>query len=384
MSTLENAISLIRQGRKAEAQPMLQALIKSDPRNIQAWFWYVETCSALEKRVQALEMCLKMNPGNPQVTQALQRFQAQLPAMPIQPESPKPVTPSPAFSHYEEKTTPPPDDDRFDYGAFRSSFEPEEKTPASYQNDYGYGYAFEEEAAQPASRQKQPWEMEPAEYVDNSMLSRSKSRKPVHTYGALDVWATALTVQDVKAYEDFLDDPKAGIGRAFTWVAIAGLVSALTLPFVILINPQFADAASMPELQTAGASSFLVILTIIAVFVVPISSIINLAISGGFQHFLAMFFGGTGNYTRTVYALAAFITPISILTSLIAIVPYLGPCLITLIGLYSVVLNVRALRAAHSLSVGAALGVLFAPSILVFIFACVLFFLAGGTGLIPS
>ncbi len=71
MPDMQQAIDLIKQGRKREAQPILEAHIHSNPHDIKSWFWYVETLDSMEKRVQLLEVCLKQNPGNPQVIKAL-------------------------------------------------------------------------------------------------------------------------------------------------------------------------------------------------------------------------------------------------------------------------------------------------------------------------
>lgn len=76
MAEIKQAIYLINQGRKREAQSILTELIRSNPQEITAWFWYVETLDALEKRIQLLETCLKQNPGNPQVTKALEMLRA--------------------------------------------------------------------------------------------------------------------------------------------------------------------------------------------------------------------------------------------------------------------------------------------------------------------
>ena len=71
MSDIQQAIDLIKQGRKKDAQPILETHIRANPHDIKSWFWYVETLDSAEKRIQLLEVCLKQNPGNPQVTNAL-------------------------------------------------------------------------------------------------------------------------------------------------------------------------------------------------------------------------------------------------------------------------------------------------------------------------
>ena len=76
MTNIKQAISLINQGRKKEAQPLLTEIIRAHPQEIPAWFWYVETLDSPEKRIQVLETCLRQNPGNLQVSKALELLRA--------------------------------------------------------------------------------------------------------------------------------------------------------------------------------------------------------------------------------------------------------------------------------------------------------------------
>ena len=395
MSDLNQAIQMIRQGRKTEAQQILQNVIKADPKNIQAWFWYVETCSTTDQRIQALEACLKVNPGNPQVTQALQQFRGMqtLAPAPVQPEPEKPA--APVYSYQEEEPEPRTNDNLYGSDSWRSnsydsnSYEPaqnsaylyeEEKPAALYQDDFNSYESFrsEPEPVKSAPKPKQSWETGPSDYVDNSMLSKPKG--VIRTYSDFDVWLTALTAQDEKSYADLLHDPEMGLGRAFTWMAIAGVISALTLPIQLIITPDFAALLETPEVrQLVGGNvnqvALLIMITIIAVITSPISAILSVAINGGIQHFLSLFFGGGGNYTRTVYALSAFLAPTTVITSLLVLVPVVGSCLSFPIAIYNFVLNIRALKAAHSLTNGAAIGVVLAPAFLVFMIACLIVFM---------
>ena len=76
MIEIQQAIDLIRQGHKKEAAPILEGFIRSNPQDVTSWFWYAETLDSLEKRIQLLEACLKQNPGNAQVIQALEMLRA--------------------------------------------------------------------------------------------------------------------------------------------------------------------------------------------------------------------------------------------------------------------------------------------------------------------
>lgn len=64
----------------------------------------------------------------------------------------------------------------------------------------------------------------------------------------------------------------------------------------------------------------------------------------------------------------------TMVTSFLAVIPLVGQCLAIPLAFYNLVLNVRALKAAHSLTNAAAIGVVLAPSIIVFIFICLIVF----------
>jgi len=74
---LKTAIELIRSGQKQSAQNILQPILKADVHNIPAWFWYVETCSTVEQRLQILEVCAKFNPDSPEVKAAVDTLRKQ-------------------------------------------------------------------------------------------------------------------------------------------------------------------------------------------------------------------------------------------------------------------------------------------------------------------
>jgi hypothetical protein len=354
MPDLNNAIQLIRQGQKEEGQRILEAVIKAEPGNIAAWFWYVETCPTVERRIQVLEVCLRANPGNAQAAQALQALKSIQPAQASL--TPPPVAPKPAAPQS------PPQTDYFDN---KPIYAPAATSAAPQQSPVN---------------QKKPWEQDSAAYVDNSMLSKPKPA--ARSYAFYDVWMTVMLTQDVESYADVLKDPDAGIERAFVWMACAGIANALAIPIALLMNPAFAQIIADPEFQSVSGgldlTAFIGIFTLIMLFSLPIANIINLALNGAIQNFLAVFFGGNGYYSRTVYALAAYLAPLTIITSLLYLIPFVGQCLASLLGFYGVYMNIRALRASHSISAGSAFGVLIAPGILFMLFACFIMFLVSG------
>jgi hypothetical protein len=372
MSDLNNAIQLIREGRKEEAQQLLEPLLKAEPANIQAWFWYVEICSTLEKRIRVLEVCLKMNPGNSQVMQTLQTLRNKQPSQATFTPPPAP-SPKPVVSQPPQPTSP-------DIATYKYELE----EPIYFDDTLAYDPVEENTAqGQSTGNKKKTWDKDYTAYEDTSMLSKDKPAR--RSYAFYDVWMTVLSMTRMDTYVKMLDDPEAGAGRAFEWMAYSGIISGLLLPLSILANPQFAQLKNMPELArlfgNTETTAFLVMLALVMALLTPIFSVIGLAISAGIQNFLAGFMGGTGDYGSTAYALAAYLAPIAILSAAIGAIPVVGQCLTSVFGIYSIILNMRALQASHSLSIGQALGVIFAPAILIVIFGCVFFLLIGLPGL---
>jgi tetratricopeptide (TPR) repeat protein len=89
---LIEAIQLIKAGQKDAARSLLEPFLLKNPSHIQAWMWETELFSSDGEKIKVLEACLKQNPGNPQVTQALAFFMKRMDA--------KPQPPKPAASYY--------------------------------------------------------------------------------------------------------------------------------------------------------------------------------------------------------------------------------------------------------------------------------------------
>ena len=68
---LIEAIQLIRAGKKDAARAVLEPFLLDNPNHIQAWLWETELFSDEREKIKVLEVCLKQNPGNPQIIQAL-------------------------------------------------------------------------------------------------------------------------------------------------------------------------------------------------------------------------------------------------------------------------------------------------------------------------
>jgi hypothetical protein len=73
---LTESIRLIKAGKKAEAQLVLEPYIQANPDNIQAWMWEAEIFPADADKIKVLEICLEHNPGHPQVVRGLEILRA--------------------------------------------------------------------------------------------------------------------------------------------------------------------------------------------------------------------------------------------------------------------------------------------------------------------
>ncbi|MFZ5908903.1 MAG: hypothetical protein ACOYYU_02680 [Chloroflexota bacterium] len=93
---LKQAARLIRSGQTQPAKTILEGLLKTDPKNITAWFWYAEIFPTVEQRIRVLETCQRFNAGAPQVQQALDALRA---------KQAREVTPAPA--HPQTPSRPP-------------------------------------------------------------------------------------------------------------------------------------------------------------------------------------------------------------------------------------------------------------------------------------
>ncbi|MBN2501061.1 MAG: hypothetical protein JXB38_09815 [Anaerolineales bacterium] len=96
---LDQAKVLARNSEYAEARKILLAILESDPHNEVAWIWLVDVLPSTERRVEALERCLELNPDSRAAKISLRRILEGHPPItredePWRPE-PEPIRPPP-------------------------------------------------------------------------------------------------------------------------------------------------------------------------------------------------------------------------------------------------------------------------------------------------
>ena len=397
--SLSQAMQLIQQGRYEEAQPKLQALIRANPQDLAAWSWFVKTCRTPEQRLQALEVCLKLNPGNPQISEAIQTLRSKL-APPAPEPEPEPLSSvwdippalleknfepvsspwdiSPALLEPDSGPTPSPWDlPSSELEQQESAFEM--YTPTSMreaETDMLPGYLAPPPSPEPVFQPETPSEPDKYQGLDE------KRGRPFIWY---DVWVRALTQPDVYSYIALLRDPLASVRRALGWIFLSSIISLIiTVGVLVLTNVDYWELLYQARLLSyVSTESFNLTVGIITIILVPVMAaliVLGMMLQAAIYNFLAKFLGGSGNFSRTLYLLAAWTAPFTIITQILFAVPYfIGneivtfafQCLSLIPAFYSFRLTIVSLQAAQRLNGMRSCLVIFLPGILILVLVCI-------------
>jgi hypothetical protein len=161
--------------------------------------------------------------------------------------------------------------------------------------------------------------------------------------GWIAIWWFALTRPSTSTYEKLVQSSTATVGRAFTWVFVSGLTSAL----IVSSGPLFARWVE---------KNFWGVGLLLALPLPAVLAVLYWVIFSGCTQWMAQRLGGRGTYRQLAYAFAAFSAPLMIGMSLLSLVPHSG---LLLIGLYVCWLGlyVIAVQAVNQFSRARSLGV---------------------------
>jgi hypothetical protein len=185
---------------------------------------------------------------------------------------------------------------------------------------------------------------------------------------ALQTWIAAVTRPGTEFFEQESTKPEANLTTAIIWVVIAGVVSAIfgaiagltgATGMAAMFEQMGLPAGTIPM---GGITGFAAVANIV---LMPIFFLIG----AGILHLIATVLGGKGDYGRYAYLLATFYVPLSIVASVISIIPVLGGCVAMLLSLYEIVLAFFATKVNYRLTDGKAIAVVLAPVILVVLLA---------------
>lgn len=209
-------------------------------------------------------------------------------------------------------------------------------------------------------------------------------------------WLHVVTAPGEPTFEAERQKPQATLTTALIWMLIAGVIAAILGLIQAAVSAGAAQGAIGQILATANLppetraaleqmlnSGVLSILgggaSLSSIIMVPIGFLVSTVI----YYVIAKLLGGTGDFGRYAYLNAAFGAPLSILSSILSVIPVLG-CITIFIGIYQVVLTYYSTKVEHNLTSGRALLVVLIPLLIVLLLvACFVFFVLGAIMTVP-
>ena len=193
--------------------------------------------------------------------------------------------------------------------------------------------------------------------------------------GWIATWQRVLTQPGEPVFEQEKLNPNGTLQTALIWMVVAGVIAAIFGVISAAVGASSAAAmisqmglppevqaqmAPMLSMATGGAGFG-------AILMVPIGFLIGTFII----HLIAKMLGGQGEYSTYAYLVSTYQAPLTIASSIISIIPFLGGCIAFLIVIYTYVESYFAVKVNYGLSSGRAVAAILIPlAILVVLVAC--------------
>lgn len=203
----------------------------------------------------------------------------------------------------------------------------------------------------------------------------------------IQTWIRAITSPNEETYMALRQRSDATLGKAIVWVLVAAVIAAILTSINTAIGRSAFDSYEQllnnpdlpPEMQEQFAtlldSGMMPFVTGASIVGTLIFTPIFFVIGVGIYFLVARVLGGTGNFGRYAFLTAAYSAPITIVNSVLSLIPILGGCVVLLLSLYQIVLAYFAAKVEHELSSGRAVIVALTPLILfMLLFICFLIF----------
>ncbi|NIO44678.1 MAG: hypothetical protein GTN36_03955 [Candidatus Aenigmarchaeota archaeon] len=163
-----------------------------------------------------------------------------------------------------------------------------------------------------------------------------------------NLWIDSLT----KPIPTFKKEKKnATLGEGALHIAVAGLISG----FISGIYQMFFGAAFASYLSPFASAFAGPMIFLASLILTPIMAVIGWLILSGILYIFAMLFGGKGSYTTQSYLYAIYYAPLSIISSILVLIPIAGWILSFVLMIYGLYLLTMALKEVHNYTTGRAL-----------------------------
>ncbi len=201
----------------------------------------------------------------------------------------------------------------------------------------------------------------------------------------------SIAVLSRPSVSTFEEHEKNNLGWALIYSVIAGVINAILATIQAMFFPpsltpgqqaQFDQLGLDPSMATAQPNLIGAILGAI------IATILGLLISWGITYLLGRAFGGTGQFGELAYGMALFGAPLTMVGSLLNLIPFVGGIAGFALAIYSLYLTYLAIQSGMNLPGNKALYVILIELVIgIAIFLCFVLFLAaifaavlGGSG----
>jgi hypothetical protein len=217
------------------------------------------------------------------------------------------------------------------------------------------------------------------EELMNDQMNAPVSPEPYRSAGISEwfsTWMTAVTKRSEQTYAAMAERPEAATTtRAFTWIFLAGTISALISGILQAVVGLAGFSTEVPGLadlfgSAQGGVAFSLGISVCFSPIAGALGVLFFAIGVGLVQWVAKQFGGVGTFSKLAYPMAAISVPFTLVSSVLtpfSSIPYLGVCtgLIALfLGIYALVLQVTAVKGVNRLSWGQAIGSYFLPTVI--------------------
>lgn len=192
-------------------------------------------------------------------------------------------------------------------------------------------------------------------------------------------WLKALTRPNEQNFAEMALSAGANPNKAYLWVFLTNLVN-----MVVALALQGVNMRQMREFLPPEASQYFsqpaggvgVVGVLCGAPVSAALSVLFFALGVAIIQWIAKMFGGQGDYGKLVYVMGAITAPIALVSAvltLLAAIPFIGVLfgLVSMVvGLYTLFLNITAVKGVNQFGWGPAIGSVLLPAVVVFLLVC--------------
>ncbi len=158
-----------------------------------------------------------------------------------------------------------------------------------------------------------------------------------------NLWRDSLT-KPVKTFKK--EKHKANLTEGAKHIAVAGVISGFIMGlYQLIVGVEIASELFPMYSPPTGVEAFFS-----SLILTPIVSVIGWLIVSAILFVLALMFGGKGNYKTQSYLYAIYSAPLSVISTIVSLIPFAGPLLAFIALLYGLYLLTMALKEAHQYS----------------------------------